>query len=161
MNVQVIQSQSIAIDTTSVEKLVIDFTAFHGIRFDEATIHFVDTQTICDLHAKFFDDPTTTDCISFPMDAAGEEGYLIMGDVFICPETAKDYVNTNGGDLYQEITLYTIHGLLHLIGYDDLDEEDRALMRSEEARYLEHVKVKGLWIQQSTICEEKRHQEMR
>lgn len=148
MNVQVIQDQSLfTINLTSVEALVLDFTSFHNVKFDEATVHFVDTPTICKLHEEFFDDPSTTDCISFPMDDEDEEGYRVLGDVFVCPETAQNYVKTSGGDLYHEITLYTIHGLLHLLGYDDIEEEDQKTMRSEEARYLKHVAAKGLWIQ--------------
>lgn len=146
VNVQVIQNQSISINLLSVEKLVVEFTKFHNVTFDETTIHYVDTQTICELHKKYFADPTTTDCISFPMDDADEEGYRVLGDVFVCPETAASFVQTHGGDLYQEITLYTVHGLLHLLGFDDIEDEDRTEMRGEEARFLENVAAKSLWI---------------
>lgn len=147
MNIQVsADTPSYSIDIPSVEKLVLDFLAFHHVAFDEASIHFVDTSTICDLHEQFFDDPSPTDCISFPMDDAEEEGYRIMGDVFVCPETADNYVKSNGGHVYHEITLYVIHGLLHLLGYDDIDEEDQRVMRAEEARYLKQVAAKSLWI---------------
>ena len=147
MNVQVIQDLSkISVNEKSVINLVTDFIAFHQAQFDEATLHYVDTSTICDLHEEFFGDPTTTDCITFPMDDAQDEGYRVLGDVFVCPETAVDYVKANGGDVYREITLYTVHGLLHCLGYDDIEEDDRQLIRSEEARYLEHVEAKGLWL---------------
>lgn len=142
-----VDTPSYPINFSSVEKLVIDFIAFHHCSYDETSIHFVDTPTICNLHKEFFNDPSPTDCISFPMDDAEEEGYRILGDVFVCPETADHYIQSNGGDLYQEITLYVVHGLLHLLGYDDLEEDDRALMRKEEARYLKQVADKGLWIQ--------------
>jgi probable rRNA maturation factor len=146
MNIHIFQNQSIPIEAKSVEKLVADFTAFHGVRYDEASIHFVDTEAICALHAQFFNDPSTTDCISFPMDAADEPGFRVMGEVFVCPETARDYIKIHGGDIYREITLYVVHGLLHLIGYDDIEEQDRTSMRHEEAKYLEHVQAKKLWI---------------
>lgn len=80
------------------------------------------------------------------MDDADEEGYRLLGDVFVCPETALEYVKTTQENVYHEITLYTIHGLLHLLGYDDKEDDERAEMRAEEARYLEHVAAKGLWI---------------
>lgn len=147
VNIQVfIETPSYPIDISSVEKLLLDFVAFHRVVFDEASIHFVDTPTICSLHEQFFDDPSTTDCISFPMDDAEEEGYRVLGDVFVCPETADNYVKENGGDVYHEITLYVVHGLLHLLGYDDIEEEDQALMRAEEAEYLKQVAAKGLWL---------------
>jgi probable rRNA maturation factor len=141
-----VNTSAYPIKVSSVENLVSDFIAFHHTTFDEASIHFVDTPTICDLHEQFFNDPSTTDCISFPMDDAEEEGYRILGDVFVCPETADNYVKSNGGDLYHEITLYVVHGLLHLLGYDDIEEDDQVLMRAEEARYLKQVAAKNLWL---------------
>lgn len=130
----------------STQKLVEAFVKFYGIHYDEVAIHFVDTPRICELHAQFFDDPTPTDCISFPMDDPEEEGYKVLGDVFVCPATALNYVHAKGGDTYQELTLYVVHGLLHLIGYDDIDEEDRKDMRSEEKRFLSHVRANKLWL---------------
>ena len=148
MNVQVIQGLSkISVNEKSVNNLVTDFITFHKTKFDEVTIHYVDTPTICDLHHDYFDDPSTTDCITFPMDDAEEEGYRVLGDVFVCPETAAAYVKENGGDVYREITLYTVHGLLHCLGYDDIEEDDRLLMRAEETRYLDQVAAKELWLQ--------------
>lgn len=150
MNIQVIIDTPLyPIDSLAIEKLVLDFLEFHGVSFDEVGIHFVDTPTICHLHEQFFDDPSPTDCISFPMDDPDDEGYRVLGEVFVCPETADAYVQSNEGDTYQEITLYVIHGLLHLLGYDDFEEEDQALMRAEEARYLKQVAAKGLWIKES------------
>lgn len=136
----------IPINVESVQRLVQEFARFHNISFDEASICFVDTAAICDLHAKFFNDPSPTDCISFPMDDLEETGYRVLGEVFVCPETAADYVSMHGGNLYEEITLYTIHGLLHLLGYDDIDESEEVLMRAEEARYLSYVASKNLWL---------------
>ena len=82
------------------------------------------------------------------MDDLEEDGYRVMGDVFVCPEVAAKYVETQKTDhnIYQELTLYVIHGLLHLIGFDDIDEADRLEMRNEESRYLKHVASKNLCI---------------
>ncbi|HEV8051482.1 MAG TPA: rRNA maturation RNase YbeY [Parachlamydiaceae bacterium] len=147
MIVQVLQEHSkIPVNEISVANLVADFLAFHEMPFDEATIHYVDTSIICDLHAEYFDDPSTTDCITFPMDDADDVGYRVLGDIFVCPDTAADYVKENGGNLYHEITLYTVHGLLHCLGFDDIEEDERQKMRAEEARYLEQVTVKDLWL---------------
>ena len=97
MDVHVSQEQDlIPIATDSVVALVTEFLKFSNLNFDEVSIYFVDTPTICEMHKQFFDDPTTTDCISFPMDSAEDEGYRVMGDVFVCPETAHSYVATDG-----------------------------------------------------------------
>ncbi len=134
------------ISTRSIKSLVKGFLAIAEVTFDEVSIHFVNSQAIAKLHEKYCDDPTTTDCLSFPMDSASEEGYRCMGDVFVCPATAIDYVKKHGEDAYKETTLYLIHGLLHLLGYDDIEEEDRQEMRAAETRYLNHIEKKKLWL---------------
>lgn len=149
MNIIIEQNQNtLPISNESVENVVKEFLALEKIHYDEVGIHFVDTQTICDLHNDYFDDPSPTDCISFPMDDTEFPDYRIMGDIFVCPETAIKYVNEHvkNGDIYQETTLYVIHGLLHLIGYDDIDDEDNKKMREAEAIHLEHLRKKNLWI---------------
>lgn len=149
MNINVIQDQTtLPLSDASVRRLVTAFCSAAQVQYDEVTIHFIDTKEMCALHAEFFDDPSPTDCISFPMDDPEEatSGYKVMGDVFVCPDTAAAYVKEHGGDIYEETTLYTIHGLLHLIGYDDIDEGDRAAMRSAESFHIERLKAKNLWL---------------
>src|SRR5262249_2821323 len=106
---------------------------------DEVSVNFVDTETICEIHAEYFDDPSPTDCISFPLDGEEEE-YRVLGEIFVCPQTAIEYAEAHGCCPYQETTLYIIHGLLHLIGLDDIYEKDRAEMRRRETRHLENLK---------------------
>jgi len=64
----------------------------------------------------------------------------ILGDVFVCPKTAIEYSKSHGGDVYEELTLYVIHGLLHLMGYDDIEETDIVKMREAEKRHMNHLK---------------------
>ncbi len=147
IDIQVTQNQQdLPISTTSVQALVAGFIHHAAVKYDEVSIHFVDTATICQLHGDYFDDPTTTDCITFPMDDDEEEGYRVMGDVFVCPATAQNYVNEHGGNVYHEATLYVIHGLLHLLGYDDIDEADQQAMRAAEQHYLAYVEANRLWL---------------
>lgn len=106
------------------------------IHCDEVSLHFVTVAEITELHRQYFNDPTPTDCISFPMDDPEDIGYRVLGDVFVCPEVARQYVKAHGGDVYRETSLYVIHSLLHLMGYDDIDEEDQRQMRDLEHHYL-------------------------
>lgn len=112
---------------------------------DEVSIYFVNTEEICQLHDEFFEDPSPTDCISFPMDCELDETpYLVLGEVFVCPATAIEYAKREKVDPYEETTLYIIHGLLHLMGYEDLEEEDIVKMREAESRHLHHIKKLNL-----------------
>jgi len=110
---------------------------------DEVAFHFVSAPIICKLHKKFFNDPSLTDCISFPMDGEPQAGYCYLGDVFVCPKQAILYAEEEGQDPYREVTLYIVHGLLHLLGYDDINPVDRAEMRSREQKYMKLLEKTG------------------
>lgn len=114
-----------------------------GEDFQEFTLHFVEKEEICRLHDEYFDDPSPTDCISFPIDGP-DEPYRILGDVFICPEVAKAYVEKKGGGFKQEAMLYAVHGLLHLFGYDDMTPKEKRVMRRYEKKHLLNLEAKGI-----------------
>lgn len=145
MIVYITNSQKdLAVDETQIERIACQVVQFEGHTFDEASIQLVETKEICSLHDQYFDDPSPTDCISFPMDMDDGEGavagYRVLGDVIVCPRTAIEYSVANGLDVYEELTLYIVHGLLHLMGYDDLIEEDIKSMRSAEERHMKNLK---------------------
>ena len=72
--------------------------------------------------------------------------YRLLGDVFVCPKAALLYTEEKGGDPYWETTLYLVHGLLHLLGYDDKDDEAVTKMREAERRHMDHLKKTGALI---------------
>lgn len=142
------QQKDLKISPEQVERLVQTVIEFEGQKCDEVNVYFIDTPTICQLHEEFFDDPSPTDCISFPMDEEDdEEEYRILGEVFVCPATAIEYAGQHKGNAYQETSLYIIHGLLHLMGYDDIEDEDIALMRKSEKRHMSHLQKLKLLLQ--------------
>lgn len=140
VNVIITNDQNdLPIDEQKIVKIVESFCQLENIHADEVSITFVSTQMICQMHADYFDDPTTTDCISFPMDDEGEE-YRVLGEIYVCPQTAIDYCREHGGAPFGETVLYVIHGLLHLIGLDDLEDQDIKEMRKREQAHLENLK---------------------
>ncbi|MBA3237465.1 MAG: rRNA maturation RNase YbeY [Parachlamydiaceae bacterium] len=136
------------IDAKAVEAIAREVVALEGRFCHEVALHFVGVQRICSLHAQFFDDPSVTDCISFPIDSEEEGPYKFLGEVFVCPDTAWKYVKAHGGLLYEEITLYIVHGLLHLLGYDDIEEADVLQMREREHFHMENLKKQKLELRQ-------------
>lgn len=111
--------------------------AYLKVKSDEVIIHLVSKPQICKLHADFFNDPSPTDCISFPMDnELGKEGYRVLGEIFVCPAVALEYAEEHGKDPMDELKLYLVHGILHLLGYDDIKPKDRQKMRRMEAECL-------------------------
>ena len=132
------------INLPSVQALTKEVITAQGRTCHEVTIHFVGTRRICSLHAEYFNDPSVTDCISFPIDSEYESPYSVLGEVFVRPETASCYVKKHGGLLYEEITLYIIHGLMHLMGYDDIAEADCIKMREREQFHMNNLRAHNL-----------------
>ena len=139
MKIQVFNSQKdLPISKQSVRALVKEVLKLERSDHEEVAIYFVPVQKICDLHHQFFDDPTQTDCISFPLD---EEH---LGEVFVCAKTALDYAAKRNLSPYDELSLYVIHGLLHCLGFDDLEPSKRRIMRKKEKRCMAFIKTQDL-----------------
>lgn len=144
MNILIENTQNdLKIQSRSIKPIVKAVLALEDISAEEVSLNFVDVETISSLHDEYFDDPSQTDCISFPLDGEEEE-FRVLGEIFVCPKTAIDYAKEHDGDPYEELLLYIIHGLLHLIGLDDIDPEDREEMRRREQIHLNNLKILNL-----------------
>ncbi len=135
------RQKALKVSKPFIKKIVAEVIAFEGQKCDEVSVHFVSVKEICALHAQFFDDPSKTDCISLPLDDEDVTHYRLLGEIFVCPETAIQYADSHKTDPNQELILYVIHGLLHLFGYDDIETKDRLKMRSAEKKHMAHLKA--------------------
>lgn len=137
------EQKALSIKPEDVKKLIRYAAQLENERFNEVSLYLVEKKTIEKLHQDYFNDPSPTDCISFPLDGPDEK-YRVLGDIFVCPEVAIEYTQKNGGSPLTETYLYALHGLLHLFGYDDIDEKDYLLMKEREKIHMENLKQKGL-----------------
>jgi probable rRNA maturation factor len=81
------------------------------------------------LHGEHFADPTPTDVMSFPDGATDPSSGLVrLGDLAVGLEVGRRVAAERGRPLAEELALYVLHGALHLLGYDDVDDADRAEM---------------------------------
>lgn len=142
MKIQVYNKQkNLPIASQVVKKIVEAVITREKYVCDEVSVHFITSKKISELHDKYFDDPSITDCISFPMlDPKIDMGYKILGEIFVCPQTAIQYAQKHRCNPYEECTLYIVHGLLHLMGYDDLKPQERSKMRKAEKKHIDHLK---------------------
>lgn len=106
-----------------------------GVCSGRLGVVLVDCDTIRQYNRDFLGHDYATDVISFPMEDRREEGYL-EGEILACTEVARDRAGEFGWTHDEEILLYIVHGILHLVGYDDLTPEPRAEMRRKEREYL-------------------------
>ncbi len=146
MKVTIINNQSVLkINKKKIEKQVKTILKEENISTDEVILNFVDVKTIKDIHLKYFNDPSTTDCISFPIDSPKEKKWChILGEAFICTKEAIKFSKRYKITPYEELTLYVIHCILHLIGYDDINKKDISIMTEKENYYLSLLKEKNI-----------------
>ena len=143
--------KDLKVSSRSVKLLVSSILKKLKISADEISIQFVSTKKICKLHEDFFEDPTTTDCITFPIDEDHSSGYRVLGEVFVCPKTALEYCKKNDRNPYVETSLYVVHGILHLLGYDDIDPKDRKLMRKKERQCMDFLHSQNLILSEKLV----------
>ena len=101
------------------------------------SICYVDDPAIRQLNAQYLDRDETTDVLAFPLDDETDPVEPLLGEIVVSVETAVREATARGLPVGSEIALYTIHGLLHLLGYDDREPDDAARMREAEREALE------------------------
>ena len=99
----------------------------------DLTILFVDPEPIAEMHMHWMNLEGPTDVMSFPMDELRPgDGKTVMegvlGDIVICPWVAAQQAAAAGHGVLQEMMLLTIHGILHLLGYDHVDPDQERQM---------------------------------
>ncbi|MGF1452448.1 MAG: rRNA maturation RNase YbeY [Opitutales bacterium] len=105
----------------------------------ELSIVLMDEAPHCELHQRFFGDPSPTDVITFPGDPEDD----FAGEIIINAEQALKVAARYGQTPADELALYLVHGWLHLAGLDDQSEMDRGAMREGERALLWALKAAG------------------
>lgn len=110
----------------------------------EVSITFVDKDEIHQLNKEFRKVDRPTDVLSFPMDTdfIVEGVDVMLGDIVICMDVAKEQANDFGHSLDREIMYLTCHSTLHLLGYDHMTDDEKKEMRSREK---EVMKILGVF----------------
>lgn len=100
----------------------------------DLSILLVDEQTMADYHERFMGLPGPTDVMSFPMDELREPSddeappLGMLGDIVLCPAVTERQAAENGRQPDEEAEYLLIHGLLHLLGHDHAEPEEKAIM---------------------------------
>ena len=125
--------QSDAVDLEGLMTLARATLLGEGIADAELSISLVTEDEIAGLHERYLHEAGPTDVLSFPLDEeAGEDGLRQLGDVVIAPAVAA---RNNPDDPAAELRLLLVHGILHLLGHDHMDDADRAEMWARQERY--------------------------
>ena len=112
-------------------------------RDGELTILIDTPERIQTLNRDFRHVDAITDVLTFPAwegeIALSADGYL--GDIMICYDRAKEQAEAYGHSLKRELSFLAVHGVLHLLGYDHLNEPDERVMREKQTTILDSIGV--------------------
>ena len=99
----------------------------------ELSVAVVDEEEMARLHVEWMDLPGPTDVLSFPMDelrpgTPEQPAEGTLGDIVLCPTVARRQAEAAGHPAADELCLLTVHGILHLLGHDHAEPDERRVM---------------------------------
>jgi probable rRNA maturation factor len=137
MSIEVCNESGITVDESAIAsaaRYALDTLRVNPLA--ELSVLLVELDVMADLHQRWMDLPGPTDVMSFPMDELDasrrpdslDDPESILGDIVLCPAFAKEQAKAAGHALADELHLLTVHGVLHLLGYDHADPEQEREM---------------------------------
>ena len=112
----------------------------HEIGRAEISVAIVDDPTIRQLNQQYLQHDYETDVISFVLDW-NETARALLGQLIVSTDTAAMLAQDIGSTMQEELLLYVIHGMLHLVGYDDKQPAAAIEMRAAEKEYLSRFNI--------------------
>ena len=107
----------------------------------EVSVSFVGDDEIRDLNRDYRGVDKSTDVLSFPMDDEFIIGSRILGDVIINTRRVMEQAEELGHSNERELSYLTVHSILHLLGYDHMEDEDKKEMREREKLAMKELSI--------------------
>jgi probable rRNA maturation factor len=145
VSIDIVNESGVTVDEVAlaaVARYSLDRMRIHPLA--ELSVLIVDEAAMTELHERWMGEPGPTDVLSFPMDelrppspvggTSGRGGEdpgpdpALLGDIVLCPQVAAEQARQAGHSAQEEMELLTVHGVLHLLGYDHADPEEEAEM---------------------------------
>ena len=115
-----------------VKKWIKDIITSHGYKIDTINYIFCSDPKILEINIQYLNHNYYTDIITFPL----TEEDIISADIFISVETVKSNAKKFNTNFSDELNRVIIHGVLHLLGFNDYTDEEKHTMRANEDKYL-------------------------
>ena len=129
------------------EKKIIKYALKHeNLKNVEFNVIFVDSKTIKKINREYRNIDRVTDVISFALEDGDEninfEFGRLLGDTYICVDKMKEQAEEYGHSILREQGFLTVHGLLHLLGYDHMTKEEEKIMFEKQELILDGYGLK-------------------
>lgn len=144
---------------TLIKKVITASLDYEGCPYEaEVNVVLTDNEEICRVNKEFRQIDRPTDVLSFPMvdyEEPGnfdfledrleyfhpESGELLLGDIMISVERAREQAAEYGHSLEREMAFLTAHSVLHLCGYDHMEDEERLVMEEKQRQILDKLGI--------------------
>ena len=112
----------------------------------ELSLTIVEPEEIRELNREYRRVDKVTDVLSFPqfenMGEMPSDGEICLGDVVICDEKVRQQAEEYGHSYDRELVYLFVHSLLHLAGYDHMEEDEKTIMRTKEEEIMQQVDLR-------------------
>ena len=144
-----VRGGNVSWDAGSIEKLALFALSHMGVPDAcEVSISLVSTEEIHELNRTYRDIDRPTDVLSFECDSPWEDHEdgepIEIGDVVIAPDVVDAQRAQFGTTFEQEASLMLVHSLLHLLGYDHMEEAEAEVMEAKEKEILDAYGLTGI-----------------
>ena len=142
------EQAAVAIDTGKLEAQAQKLLSFLGYSDFDLGILLADSATMHRYNKKYRDKDRPTDILSFPYHDSLKAGETIMpaseddknvGDIILCPAYIQDDLKRWEQPFEKRMNVLLIHGILHLLGYDHIKDEEYEVMKQKEEELLSHL----------------------
>ncbi len=136
-------------DEAEVSQWVSETLAQQSAPRCELAIRIVSIEEIQSLNDKYRHKPVPTNVLSFPMDAGLEDDLLLLGDIAICQDIVAEEAKVQGKPLKSHFAHMVVHGVLHLLGFDHLEDDEAEEMEQIEIGILRTIGVSNPYVSEA------------
>lgn len=133
------------VDTSDIEQVITFACSYMKVDNPLLNITIVDKERIQEINRIYRNKDAVTDVISFAFEEANDINYddmRFLGEIYICFDRVKEQAVEYNHSVKREFCYLAVHGLLHLLGYDHMTEEDKKEMRALEEEILNEYDIK-------------------
>lgn len=137
-------SSNTTFDTEITRRAVLATLNAHNLEDYEVSVLLTDDSHMTELNREYRGINAPTDVLAFAMREDEDSNLMnpnILGDIVISLETAERQAITETHSLEEEVAFLTVHGVLHLLGYDHQTEEEAAVMFNKQNAILQRLQV--------------------
>ncbi|MEG1457514.1 MAG: rRNA maturation RNase YbeY [Bacilli bacterium] len=145
MNFYIINETNEDINTKDIEDVCTLGLKILKVRNPILSIILVNEEKIREINKTYRNNDKVTDVISFAfeeIDNIKVNSYRNLGEIYICVSRAKEQAIEYNHSFEREICYLSIHGLLHLLGYDHMVQKDKKIMRKQEERIMNKANIR-------------------